>query len=67
MYEHIKMLLKERGLSKLQLAMKAGINPSDLYQALSGNKPMYPAYRRKLSEALGVPEAELFKAGDSLD
>jgi len=61
MYTKIESLIKEQGMSKMQLAMKAGINPSDLYQALKGNKPMFPAYRRKISNALGVPEAELFE------
>ena len=67
MYKRIETLLKEQGLTRMQLAMKAGINPSDLYQALNGNKPMFPSWRKKISEALGVPEAELFEAGDSLD
>lgn len=67
MHKKIETLLNEQGISKLQLAMKAGINPSDLYAALNGSKPIFPAWRKKISEALGVPEAELFEAGDSLD
>lgn len=67
MHKKIETLLNERGISRLQLAIKAGINPSDLYAALNGSKPLYPSWRRKISEALGVAEADLFEAGDSLD
>ena len=61
-------ILKERGMSKLQLAMGAGITPSDLYCALNGRKPLYPAYRRKIAMFLGFEEHELFgKVGEHDD
>lgn len=58
-------VLKERNISKLQLAMGAGINPSDLYCALNGTKPFYPKYKRKISEFLQIDEDVLFENGES--
>ena len=59
--EKIMGILRERKLTKLQLAMVAGINPSDLYSALNGKKPFYPAWRQRISEYLDVPESDLFE------
>ena len=53
-------ILKERNISKLQLALKAGITPSDLYLAINGKKPFYPAWRKRISDFLKVGEGELF-------
>ena len=57
-------VLKERNISKLQLALNAGITPSDLYCALNGKKPFYPKYKRKISEFLQIDEAVLFAEGE---
>ena len=57
-------VLKERNISKLQLALNAGISPSDLYCALNGTKPFYPKYKRKISEFLQIDEAVLFAEGE---
>lgn len=56
----IKKILKDRGISMLQAAMKAEISPSDFYQAVNGKKPFFPAWRKRLSETLDVPEKVLF-------
>ena len=53
-------VLKERNISKLQLALNAGITPSDLYCAFNGAQPVYPKYKRKISEFLQTDESELF-------
>jgi predicted transcriptional regulator len=53
-------VLKERNLSKLQLALETKIAPADLYCAINGKKPFYPAWRRRISEYLKVSEEELF-------
>ena len=52
--------LHERNISRLQLAMKAGIPPSDLYAAMSGKRYFYPGWRRKIAEYLEMDESELF-------
>lgn len=53
-------VLNERGISKLQLALKCQISPSDLYNAINGNRPFYPKWRKKISEYLEVDEQTLF-------
>lgn len=57
-------VLRERNISKLQLALNVGINPTDLYCALNGTKPFYPKYKRKISEFLQIDEAVLFAEGE---
>ena len=57
-------VIKERNLTKLQLAMRSGINPNDLYQALNGKRPFYPKWKRLIAEYLQIGEEELF-GGDS--
>ena len=57
-------VLRERNISKLQLALNAGITPSDLYCALNGKKPFFPKYKRKIAEFLQIDEAELFAEGE---
>ena len=59
----LQQILKEREMSRLQLALKSNIAPSDLYSALSGKKPIYPGWKKRIAECLQVDEAELF--GDS--
>jgi len=56
----IAEVIKERNVSGLQIAMQARIAPSDFYSAMSGKKPFFPAWKRRLSEALEIPEDELF-------
>lgn len=63
MYEKVLKAIEEKGLTKHKVAYLMGINPADLYHALNGKKPMYPKYRKKLSEVLCVPEDELFVDG----
>jgi len=58
-------ILKERGLSKLQLALKSGVAPSDLYLALNGKQPFYPAWKKRIAEFLQVDEDDLFGNGDA--
>lgn len=53
-------VLNEKGISKLQLALKCQISPSDLYNAINGNRPFYPKWRKKISEYLEVDEQILF-------
>ena len=58
--EKLFKVLQERNISRLQLAMKAGIPPSDLYAAMSGKRYFYPGWRRKIAEYLQMDESELF-------
>ena len=60
MYSNLTKILKEKNLSKLQLALKTGITPSDLYCALNGKKPLFPLYRQKIANFIGIDEETLF-------
>ena len=63
MYQKLKTLLYERHITRNRLAKLSDITPSDLYTALDGKKPMYPNWKKRISEALDVPEEELFEEG----
>lgn len=54
-------ILSDRGLSRSALALKCGINPSALYNALNGKTIMWPKYKKSISDFLGMPEEELFE------
>lgn len=56
----LEKILKEKGISKNQIAMKARINPADLYQAINGKRPFFPAWKKRLADALDVSQNELF-------
>lgn len=60
MHENIRTEAKRQGLSLNKLSRIAEISQSDLSCAINGKKPFYPAWRKRVSEALGVPENELF-------
>ena len=56
----LESILIERKVSRLQLALKIGINPSTLYDCIKGKREFYPAYKKKIAEYLEVDEANLF-------
>jgi predicted transcriptional regulator len=60
-------LLEKKNLSKLQLALRAGISPSDLYDAINGRKPFYPAWKKRISECLEMTEEDIFMPVESVD
>lgn len=61
MYEKLKSVLKERDLSVNKLSFGARISPSDLSSVLSGKRPMYPNWKKRIAEFLEIPETELFE------
>ncbi|MDK2889109.1 MAG: hypothetical protein PWP72_1987 [Thermoanaerobacter sp.] len=61
---YIEQVMKERGLSKTRLGFMSQIHPATIGKLLAGHIPPYPNYKRRLSEALGVPEDMLFKRVD---
>ncbi len=60
MQKILEQVLHDRGLSKCALAMKCGIAPSALYNALNGKTVMWPKYKKSISDFLGMSEEELF-------
>lgn len=60
MYEKLIKILEERGLTKYRLAKMSNISTQDLYTVLKGHKPLYPNWRKRIAEALDIPEDFLF-------
>ena len=53
-------ILEEKQMSKLQLAMRTGIAPHHLYNAINGKMPFYPKYKKAIADYLQIGEEELF-------
>ena len=51
----------ERGITRYRLSKMAKISTQDLYSALGGKKPLYPNWKKRIAQALEIPEEELFK------
>lgn len=66
MYQTLRKTLSEQSLSVNKLSLMAGVTASSLYAALSGNIPLYAGWRRKIADALGVSENELFPEGEEV-
>lgn len=60
MYEKLKEEMKRQGISGNQLSMKAMVSSTDFYSALKGKRPFFPAWRKRVADVLGKPEADLF-------
>lgn len=60
MFKELTKEQKKRGLSDSKLARMADINQSDFCSMKNGKRPCYPAWRKRISSVLGVPEDELF-------
>lgn len=50
----------EKGISQLKLAFLTGISPGDISRIECGWIRPYPSWRKRLAEALGTTESELF-------
>ena len=61
MYEKLLEELNARHITRNKLALLAGITSQDIYAVLSGKKFMYPGWKRRIAEALNMPESELFE------
>lgn len=57
---HVREERKRQGITQFDLARRADIHPSTLSQIETGKVYAYPAWRARLSTALGVPEDALF-------
>jgi transcriptional regulator with XRE-family HTH domain len=51
---------QRRGWSKTKLGIRAEINPVSIGLIEMGRTPVWPAWRKRLSYALNIPESELF-------
>ena len=55
---------KAQGVSQLALAKVTNIAPSDISRIENRRLLAYPAWRRRIARALGVPEAEIWPLED---
>ena len=60
MINRVKKIRKDKDLSQFELSKKSNITQSDISQIENGKIFPYPGWRKRLSEALKVPEVELF-------
>ena len=60
MYEKLHSILRERKITINKLSLESGIAPPDLYSALSGKKPLYPGWRKRIADSLNLSEEVLF-------
>ena len=56
----LREVRKSQNLSVAELSRQTGLHPTTIFDLEGGRRCAYPKYRRLLSEALGVPAAELF-------
>jgi predicted transcriptional regulator len=56
----INDIIRDRGLTKSELAWMAHITLNDFYQATNGRKTFFPAWRKRISTALEMSEDEVF-------
>jgi transcriptional regulator with XRE-family HTH domain len=56
----ISLEREKRGWSKTRLGIRADVNPVSIGQIELGRVPAWPAWRKRISQALGVSVEELF-------
>lgn len=52
---------ERRGWSRSELARRAGMHPADVGRLEAGKAYLWPAWRRRLSQAFGLPEEVLLE------
>ena len=70
MYQKLVEKMRQKNITTHTLAKLSNISPQDLYSALSGKKPFFPNWRKRVAEALDSTVEELFsinERGDSLE
>ena len=70
MYQKLVEKIRQKNITTHKLAKLSNITPQDLYSALSGKKPFFPNWRKRVAEALDSTVEELFsinERGDSLE
>jgi transcriptional regulator with XRE-family HTH domain len=59
----VKVELSKRGMTQRSLADEISVSPGVLSLVLNGRASPWPALRRRVAEALDVPESDLFPGG----
>jgi transcriptional regulator with XRE-family HTH domain len=61
LYKNLLRAIREgKGISQLKLSRITGIAPGTISNIENGKIVAYPGWKRRLSAALGVPEAVIF-------
>jgi transcriptional regulator with XRE-family HTH domain len=63
MTNNLKKIRHDKKLSQLKLAFLTGIGPSEISRIENGWIKPYPGWRKRLADALGVTEHQLFPNG----
>jgi transcriptional regulator with XRE-family HTH domain len=66
MRNNLKKIRKQKQVSQLSLAYLTRISPSDISRIENGWVKPYPGWRKRLAEALGVTEDQLFPNGKEM-
>lgn len=56
----VKEIRQRKGFSQLKLSQKTGIAPSDISNLERGKQYVFPGWKKRISDALGVGVLELF-------
>lgn len=62
----VREVRKEKGLSQLKLSFMTDISPWDISRIENDWLKPYPGWRKRLSKALGISEAELFPSEETV-
>jgi transcriptional regulator with XRE-family HTH domain len=60
MRNSIQEVLNEKRITQLQLARETRIAPCDINQIVRGKKHCFAGWRRRIADALGVSEQDIF-------
>lgn len=60
MYEKLIKELEAQNISRYKLSKMTGIQHTHIYPAIDGKIPMYDGWKRRIAEALGKAEEDLF-------
>lgn len=61
MQTKLKTKLEELNITAYRLAKITGITTTDVYALKNGKKPAFEGWKKRISEALGIPINELFE------
>ena len=57
---YLREVRNKKNKTIMEIAILTQISPSDLSQIELGKKPCFPSWRKRIAEALEMPEEELF-------
>lgn len=61
MKNNLNAILKERGISQLELSRNTRISPSDINQVINGKKYCFPGWKKRIADFLEIEEETIFE------